>query len=77
VYPIVPEFPHGRAQAPQVVVHRFGSANARIEQRFLLGTGAKRFTVRRSRGREAERIALRDFWKSQYPTRQRPSSTST
>ncbi len=66
VFPIVSDFPHGRAQAPQVVVHRFGSANVKIEQRFLLGTGAKRFTVRRSHLRESERIALRDFWESQY-----------
>jgi hypothetical protein len=66
VFPIVSDFPHGRAHAPQVVVQRFGSANAKIEQRFLLGTGAKRFTVRRSHMRESERIALRDFWEQQY-----------
>src|SRR5579884_1476919 len=66
VFPVVSEFPHGRAHAPQVVVHRFGSANTKIEQRFLLGAGAKRFTVQRSYLCEAERIALRDFWESQY-----------
>jgi len=66
VFPITSDFPHGRTHAPQVVVHRFGSANAKVEQRFLLGTGAKRFTVRRSRLRESERVALRDFWENQY-----------
>ncbi len=66
VFPITSDFPHGRAHAPQVVVHRFESANTKIEQRFLLGAGAKRFTVRRSRLREAERIALRDFWENHY-----------
>jgi hypothetical protein len=66
VFPIVPEFPHGRAHAPEVIVHQFGSANAKIEQRFLLGTGAKRFTVRRARLKESERVALRDFWDNHY-----------
>ncbi len=66
VFPIVPDFPHGRAHAPEVVVHQFGSANAKIEQRFLLGTGAKRFTVRRARLKESDRIALRDFWDNHY-----------
>ena len=57
VFPIVSDFPHGRAQAPQVVLHRFGSVNAKIEQRFLLGSGARRFTVERSKLRESERAA--------------------
>src|SRR3989304_5417320 len=43
-----------------------GSANAKIEQRFLLGNGAKRFTVRKSFLRESDRIALRDFWENHY-----------
>src|SRR5512140_3560101 len=66
VFPIVPDYPHGRAHAPEVVIHQFGSGNARIEQRFLLGTGAKRFTVRRAFLRDSERIALRNFWESKY-----------
>lgn len=48
VFPIVSDYPHGRAHKPDVVVHRFGSGNAKIEQRMLLGTGARRFTVRRA-----------------------------
>jgi len=66
VFPLVPDYPHGRAQAPEVAIHQFGSGNAKIEQRFLLGTGAKRFTVRKARLRETERIALRDFWETKY-----------
>ena len=34
VFPITSDFPHG-AHAPQVVVHRFGSANAKIEHAIL------------------------------------------
>jgi len=66
VFPLVPDYPHGRAQRTDVVVHQFGSGNARIEQRFLLGNGAKRFTVRKARLRESDRIALRNFWESKY-----------
>ncbi len=58
VFPLVPEYPHGRAHRAEVIVHRFGSANAKIEQRFLLGNGAKRFTVRKAHLREADRIEL-------------------
>ncbi len=65
-FPILPDYPHGRAQLPEVVIHQFGSGNAKIEQRFLLGTGAVRFTVRRAWLRESERIALRNFWESKY-----------
>jgi hypothetical protein len=64
VFPLVPDYPHGRAQRSEVIVHQFGSANAKIEQRFLLGTGAKRFAVRRANLRDSDRIALRDFWES-------------
>ena len=65
-FPIVPDYPHGRAQRPEVVIHQFGSGNVKIEQRFLLGTGARRFTVRRQWLRDSERIALRNFWESKY-----------
>ena len=47
-FPIVPDYPYGRASHPDVAIHQFGSGNAKIEQRFLLGTGARRFTVRRT-----------------------------
>ena len=66
VFPIAPDYPHGRAHSPEVVVHQFGSGNAKIEQRFLLGTGAKRFTVRKAWLRDSDRIALRNFWESKY-----------
>lgn len=66
VFPIVPDYPHGRAQTHEVVVHQFCSANAKVEQRFLLGTGAKRFTVRRAWLRDPDRIDLRNFWETKY-----------
>lgn len=42
------------------------SGNAKIEQRFLLGNGTKRFSVRRASLKESDRIALRNFWESKY-----------
>ena len=65
-FPIVPDYPHGRAWRPDVAIHQFGSGNCKVEQRFLLGTGAKRFTLRRQCLRDCERIALRNFWESKY-----------
>ena len=48
VFPIRPDYGGGMVIRPQVVTHRFESANAKIEQRFYLGDGARRFNVRRS-----------------------------
>jgi hypothetical protein len=66
VFPLVPDCPHGLAHRPEVVVHQFGSGNAKVEQRFVLGTGARRFTVRKAHLREVDRIALRNFWEQHY-----------
>ena len=63
-WPLVSDYGYGRAQAWEVAVHRFGSANAKIEQRYLLGTGARRFTFRRSKLCAADRDAIRDFWEA-------------
>jgi hypothetical protein len=65
-FPIIPEYPYGRASHPDVAIHQFGSGNAKIEQRFLLGTGARQFTVRRTWMNDTQRIALRNFWESKY-----------
>ncbi len=63
-FPIVPDYPHGCARRRDVAIHQFGSGNAKIERRFLLGTGAKHFTVRRTWMNDAPRIALRNFWEA-------------
>src|SRR5450755_832254 len=65
-FPIVSDYPFGRSNHPDVAIHQFGSGNAKIEQRFLLGAGAKRFTVRRAFLRDIDRRALRDFWELKY-----------
>ena len=66
VFPLVPDYPFEVRRDDEVVVHQFGSGNAKVEQRVLLGTGARRFTIRKQWLRDAERIALRNFWESKY-----------
>jgi hypothetical protein len=65
-FPIVPDYPYGRAISPEVTIHQFGSGDAKIEQRFLLGNGARRFTVRKAWLSDSDRRALRDFWEQKY-----------
>jgi hypothetical protein len=65
-FPLTPDYPLEVRCDHQVVVHQFGSGNAKLEQRFLLGSGARRFTIRKQWLRDAERIALRNFWESKY-----------
>jgi len=66
VFPLTPDYPLEVRRDHEVAVHQFGSGNAKIEQRFLLGTGARRFTIRKQWLRDAERLALRNFWESRY-----------
>jgi hypothetical protein len=65
-FPLVPDYPYDSARAPEVVIHTFGSGNAKIEQRFLLGTGTRQFSIRKAWLRDRERIALRNFWETKY-----------
>ncbi len=66
VFPLTPDYPLEVRRDHEVVVHPFGSGNVKIEQRILVGTGARRFTIRKQWLRDAERIALRNFWESKY-----------
>jgi hypothetical protein len=47
VFPLVPDSPLEGRRDRDVVVHQFGSGNSKVEQRFLPGTGARRFTIRK------------------------------
>jgi hypothetical protein len=66
VFPLTPDYPIEARRDHEVVVHQFGSGNAKVEQRILLGTGARRFTIRKQWLRDTERIALRNFWETKY-----------
>lgn len=61
-FPIVSDFPHGRARRPKYYLHRFGSGNAKIEQVFLAGNGSVEFTIQRANLTDTEYASLRDFW---------------
>jgi hypothetical protein len=66
VFPLTPDYPVEVRRDHEVVVHQFGSGNAKIEQRILLGTGTRRFSIRKQWVRDADRIALRNFWETKY-----------
>jgi hypothetical protein len=66
MFPLTPDYPLEVRRDHEVVVHQFGSGNAKVEQRFLLGTGGRRFTIRKQWLRDADRIALRNFWETKY-----------
>jgi hypothetical protein len=63
-FPLTTSYPHGRARAREVVVHRMGgeSANGKIEQRYYLGDGATRFTFRADNLTPQKVKLLADFW---------------
>ncbi len=63
-FPLVPDVGFGRSRVPEIAVHRFGSANAKIEQRFYLGDGLTRYPVRKGKLTYADQQALRDFWEA-------------
>lgn len=63
-FPIVSDFPHRMERDYVVARHVFGAGNRKREQRYLLGTGARKFTVYRTALNNAAREALRDFWEA-------------
>jgi len=65
VFPLRTEFPHGCARKRSVIAHQFGSANAKMEQRFYVGDGATRYTFHRASLKNSDRLSLRSFWESQ------------
>jgi CRISPR/Cas system endoribonuclease Cas6 (RAMP superfamily) len=69
-WPVAPEYPFGRAHRPMVVEHRMGpgSANGKVSQRYLLGTAAKVFTIRRSQLTDSQRRDLAQFWQDNRGT---------
>jgi hypothetical protein len=55
-----------RQEHPDVAIHQFGSGNAKIEQRFLLGAGAKGSPCGTPFCATLIGETLRDFWKSRH-----------
>lgn len=63
-FPLTTDWGHTQTIAPAVAMHRFISGNTKIEQRFLLGRGARRWTGRWARLSEDELADLKDFFES-------------
>ena len=63
-FPLTSDYPHGEVIEPQIFVHPFGSANAKIEQRYWRGNGARRFLFRRRAMSPADRASLISFWEA-------------
>ena len=63
-FPLVTDYAHGEDWKRQVIVHTFGSANAKIEQRYHYGDPATRYQFHRASLGNAARKTLRDFFDS-------------
>src|ERR1051326_3857337 len=63
-FPLVSDFPYGYSQDFPVVVYRFGSVDAKIEQRFQVGIGPRRHAFRRAHLSMRDRNTLASFWES-------------
>jgi len=64
VFPLTTQHPFGFSVERTVVVHRFGSLDAKQEQRYYTGIGPRKFQFRRPNLGWSEARALRAFWES-------------
>src|ERR1035438_10099347 len=63
-FPLTTQYPFGFSVERPVIVHRFGSLDAKQEQRYYVGVGARTFQFKRSTLRLTELATLRTFWES-------------
>ena len=61
-FPLRVDYGFGIQQQTKIVTHDFATANRKIHQRFVLGTGARNITIGRAGMSEAERASLVAFW---------------
>ena len=61
-FPLVTDQNYGFTQDRPVVVHRFGSLDAKQEQRFIAGIGPRKFAFRRQHLSLRDRNSLVAFW---------------
>ncbi|MCL4488672.1 MAG: phage tail protein, partial [Chloroflexi bacterium] len=61
-FPLTSEYPFGFSVERPVIVHRFGSLDAKQEQRYYAGIGPRKFQFRRPNLNWSEARALRAFW---------------
>src|ERR1035441_7920138 len=64
VFPLTTQYPFGFSVDRAVITHRFGSLDAKQEQRYYVGVGARTFQFKRASLRFTELATLRTFWES-------------
>jgi hypothetical protein len=64
-FPLRTSFAHGRARKRSVITHTFGASDAKLEQRFFVGSAATRYDFVRPRLNKVEVDALKNFWDAQ------------
>ena len=63
-FPLTAQYPHGFTVERPVITHRFGTLDAKQEQRYFVGVGMRKFQFKRATLRLTELTALRNFWES-------------
>ena len=62
-WPLAVRYGAVRQLAPKVVIHTFGSANEKVEQRYLIGNGERSFELQYPRISKAELESALAFWR--------------
>ncbi|MBZ5586557.1 MAG: hypothetical protein LAQ30_31105, partial [Acidobacteriia bacterium] len=62
VFPLTTQHPFGVSVERSIIVHRFGTLDAKQEQRYYAGIGPRKFQFRRPMLNWSESRALRAFW---------------
>src|SRR5579885_1973462 len=63
-FPLTTQYPFGFSVERQVIVHRFGTLDAKQEQRYYAGIGPRKFQFRPPNRGWSEARQLRAFWES-------------
>src|SRR5579885_2587809 len=63
-FPLASQHPFGFSVESSVIVHRFGTLDAKQEQRYYAGIGPRKFQFRRPNLNWSESRALKAFWES-------------
>jgi hypothetical protein len=63
-FPLTTQYPFGFSVERPVIVHRFGSLDAKQEQRYYAGIGPRKFQFARPNLGWTELHELQDFWES-------------
>ena len=63
-FPLTTQYPFGFSVERPVIVHRFGSLDAKQEQRFLVGIGPRKFQFKHPNLNWAEANQLKAFWEA-------------